>query len=283
MVAHSVGRPGASLRPLGAISPLSSSASSVCLRERGAADFLDLGARDRLVVGDDGQRLHRHARQPARHLHDPAQPRREVRRRCGTASRRRHRPVPPRARHSARAMPPPPPRVRAVGQQLGQRARRSPARRRRTPAPRRAAPLVRDRRRAASARRQPASGARDRHRGRIGSAHRLAAAAHQDRRRTLLPGAAAACRRAPAPAPPPACSPSPPRRSSGVPSSSGRNCSSDVQSGTLPTQARPAGRARPGWSTVITATGRYVPRAGGAAHRRADRRASARAGRSPGG
>ena len=44
VVPQRLGRPGISLRPRGAISPSSSSASSVRLRQAGAADLLDLGA-----------------------------------------------------------------------------------------------------------------------------------------------------------------------------------------------------------------------------------------------
>ena len=48
------------------------------MAEGGAANFLDFGAGDRLVVGDDGQRFHRHARQAARDLDDSPQFGREV-------------------------------------------------------------------------------------------------------------------------------------------------------------------------------------------------------------
>ena len=63
MVPKVSGRPGALRRPRGRIQPVSSSTSSVPLDGDHAADFLDLGARDRLMIGDDGERLDRRARQ----------------------------------------------------------------------------------------------------------------------------------------------------------------------------------------------------------------------------
>ena len=70
VVPQRLGRPGTSLRPRGAISAASRSEFQRGLGQAGAADLLDLGAGDGLVVGDDGQRLHRRPRQAARHLHD---------------------------------------------------------------------------------------------------------------------------------------------------------------------------------------------------------------------
>ena len=68
VVPHRVGRPGDFARARGRDEAGFQQRVQRLLGQAGAADLLDLRPRDRLVVGDDGQRLHRRARQPARQL-----------------------------------------------------------------------------------------------------------------------------------------------------------------------------------------------------------------------